>query len=100
MYSMSAFLTTSRLGTGKPQLDRERTRNEHDQRNDERFDVPKPPLLHEQNDEHVERRQADAPDQRQAEEQVEGDGRSDDLGEVARRDGDFADDPQADRRRP
>ena len=48
---------------------------------------------------HVERREADAPDQRQAEEQVERDGRADDLGQIARRDRDLAEDPQHDRDR-
>ena len=67
---------------------------------DERLDVAEAAVLQEEDDEHVERREADAPDERQAEEQVEGDGGADDLGEVAGGDGDLAEEPQDDGDRP
>ena len=67
-----------------------------DQRDDERFDVAEAAVLQEQHDEHVERREDDAPDERQAEEQVERDGGADDLGEVAGGDGDLAEHPEDD----
>ena len=66
-----------------------------DQRDDERFDVAEAAVLQEQHDQHVERGQADAPDERQAEQQVQRDGRADDFGEVAGGDGDLAEQPQA-----
>ena len=44
--------------------------DQHDQRDDQRLDVAEAAVLQEQHDQHVERRQADAPDQRQAEQQV------------------------------
>ena len=56
-------------------------------------------MLQEQNDDHVERRQRHAPGERQAEQQVQRDGRAHDLGEIARRDRDLAQNPQDDRRR-
>ena len=88
------------VGLREPDLDRERARDQDDQRDDERFDVAEAVLLQEEDDEHVERREAHAPDERQAEEQVEGDGGADDLGEVAGGDGDLAEQPEHDRRRP
>ena len=80
----------------QPELDGERPGDEDDERDDERFDVAEAAVLQVEDDEHVERRQADAPDERQAEQQVERDGGAEHLGEVAGGDGDFAEDPQAD----
>ena len=71
-----------------------------DQRDDQRLDVAEAPVLQEQDDQHVERGEADAPDERQAEEQVERDRRAEHLGEVAGGDGDLAEDPQDDGDRP
>ena len=64
---------------------------------DERFDVAEAAVLQEEHDQDVERREADAPDQRQAEQQVEGDGGAEHFGEVAGGDGDFAEDPEDER---
>ena len=82
-----------RVGARQPELDAERAGNEDNQRHDERFHVAEAVVLEKQHDEHVERGKDDAPDKGQLEEQVEGDGRADDFGEVARRDGHFAEDP-------
>ena len=71
-----------------------RAGDQDDQRDDERFDVAEAAVLQEEHDEHVERREADAPDERQAEEQVERDGGAEDFGEVAGGDGDLAEDPE------
>src|SRR3990172_6288050 len=78
----------------------ERSRDEQDEPDDERFDVAEAAVLQEEDEKHVERGEDDAPDERQADEQVEGDGRADDLGEVAGGDGDLAEDPEEDRDRP
>ena len=86
------------VGPRQPELDRERPGDQHDQRDDERLDVAEAAVLQEQHDQHVERREADAPDQRQAEQQVERDGRADHFGEIAGGDRDLAEDPQHDRR--
>ena len=67
-----------------------------DQADDERFDVAEAAVLQVEHDEDVEGGEADAPDERQAEEQVEGDGGADDFGEVAGGDGDLAEDPEDD----
>ncbi len=80
--------------TGEPELDRERPGDQRDQRDDQRLDVAEAAVLQEQHDQHVEGGQADAPDQRQAEQQVEGDRRADDLRQIARRDRDLAQQPQ------
>ena len=69
-----------------------------DQRDDQRLDVAEAAVLQEQHDQHVERGQADAPDQRQAEEQVERDGRADHFGQIAGGDRDLAEQPEDDGR--
>ena len=61
-----------------------------DQADDERFDVAEAAMLKEEHDEHVERGEAHAPDERKAEEEIERDGRANHFREVARRDGDLA----------
>ena len=66
---------------------------------DQRLDVAEPRLLQVEHEQHVERRQADAPHQRQAEQQIQRDGRADHLGQIAGRDRDLAQQPQHDRRR-
>ncbi len=71
-----------------------------DQRDDQRFDVAEAAVLQVEHDEHVERGEADAPDERQAEQQVERDGGADHFGQVAGGDGDLAEDPQNDGGRP
>ena len=65
---------------------------------DQRFDVAEPVLLQVEDEQHVERRQAHAPDQRQAEQQVERDRRADDLRQIAGGDRDLAEQPQHERR--
>ena len=59
----------------------------------------KPRCCRRQHEQHVERRDDHAPDQRQAEQQVRGDRRAEHFGEVAGRDGDLADQPERNGRR-
>ena len=56
-------------------------------------------MLHVEHEQNVERGQADAPEEREAEQELQGDRRAKHLGQVAGGDGDFAKDPQ-DQRRP
>ena len=71
-------------------------RDQHDQPADERLQVAEPPVLQQEDHQHVRRREEDTHDQRQAEKQVERDGRADDLRQVARHDGNLAQHPQHD----
>ena len=58
------------------------------------FDVTEAFALQKQHREHVRRRDDATPDERNSEEQLQRNGRADDFGQIARRDGDFAKDPQ------
>jgi hypothetical protein len=51
----------------QPQFDGETAGDHQNQRHDERFNVAEPTILQKQDDQHVERRQTDTPDQRQPE---------------------------------
>ena len=82
---MKPTATPAEIRPRQPELDGERSGDQHDQRDDERFDVAEAAMLQEQDDQHVERGQADAPDQRQAEEQVERDRGADALRRGRRR---------------
>src|SRR6185295_14084814 len=81
---------------GEPQLDGERSGDQENEADDEGFDVAEAVVLEVQDDEDVERGEDDAPDEGEAEEQVEGDGGADDFGEVAGGDGDLAEQPEHD----
>ena len=65
---------------------------------DDRLDVAEAAVLHDRARAARRRRQAHAPQQRDAEQQLQRDGRAEHLGQVARGDRDFAEDPQDDRR--
>src|SRR5207237_5324011 len=71
-----------------------------DERDDERFDVAEAFILKIHDREDVQRGDADAPDQRNLEQQVERDGRADHFSEVAGANGNFAEQPQRDAHRP
>ena len=86
----------AKVGLRQPQLHRERSGDRQDQPDDQGLDVAKAAVLQVEDDEHVERGETDAPDKRQAEQQVERDGRADDLSEIAGGDGDLAEQPQQD----
>src|SRR6266511_784214 len=67
----------------KNNFQQETSANEENQRNDQRFNVTKAFVLKIQNDEHIQRGDAYAPEQRDFEQQVQRDSRSDDLRQVA-----------------
>ena len=67
-----------------------------DEADDERLDIAEALVLEKQDDQHVASGQRDAPDERQAEKQIEGDGRAEHFGEIAGGDGNLAEDPQPD----
>ena len=69
--------------------------NRHDERHHQRFDVAKSFVLQIHHRQHVERGNADAPHERNAKEQIQGNRRPDDFGEVARTDGQLTQNPQA-----
>ncbi len=97
---MNPTATPVRLGADSHNSTANDPAIEADERDDERLDVAEAAVLQEQDDEHVERRQDHAPDQRQVEQQVQRDGGADHFREVARGDGDFAQQPQEDGDRP
>ena len=80
------------------ELDGEAAGDPENEGDDDALEDAEAVLLHEQHDEHVERGDDDARHERDAEEQVERDGGADHLREVARRDGDFRQHPEHDRR--
>ena len=90
-----AFGDSKQIGPGKDDLQAETDADRQDQGDDQGLGVAKALVLQEQDQEHIQRGNADAPDERKAEEQIQGDGRPDHFGEIARRDGQFADDPKA-----
>ena len=80
---------------GKNNLQPEADADGHDERDDQCLGVAKAFVLKQQDHQHIERGDANSPDERNAKEQIQGDGRADHFGEIARRDGQFADDPKA-----
>ena len=70
-----------------------------DQGDDECLEAAKSLLLQREDQQHVQRRERHAPDQRDAEQQLQRDGGADDLGQVAGGDGDFAEHPERERHR-
>ena len=81
-------------GLRHPQLDRKTSGNAENQRQDDGLDVAKAAVLQIQHEKHVGRRQAHAPQQRNAEQQLQRNGRAEHFGEVAGGDRDLADDPE------
>ena len=90
----------SKSGREAMSLPGETAADDRDQRDDQRLDVTKALVLQKQDDENIERGDADAGKKRNAEKQIERDGRADDLGQIAGGDREFADDPEAERNRP
>ena len=76
------------------ELDREADADRGHEGDDERLEVAEALVLQQQDQQHVERGEADAPDQRNPEQQVQRDGRADHLGQVAGGDGDLAEHPE------
>ena len=71
-----------------------------DQGDHECFDQPEAAPLQRQNDQHVQRGDQHAGEQRQAEQEFQRDRRAQHFGKIARRDRDFAQHPQRERRAP
>ena len=84
-------------GFGENNLREEAAANGENQRHDQRLNVAKALVLEIQHHQHVERGDAHAPDQRDAEKQIQRDGRADHFREIARADGEFAEQPEHDR---
>ena len=84
----------NRIRPRQRQFHGEACRDRHDQRDDQRLDVAKPLVLQEEHDEDVERRQRDAPDERETKQQVQRDRRADHFGQIAGRNRDLAENPQ------
>ena len=83
-------------GLGKKDLKAEAEPDQDDQGNSQGFKPPKAVLAKPEDDHDIEGREDDADHQRQVEQQVQGNRRSDHLGQVAGADGDFAQGPQDD----
>ena len=81
-------------GFGKDQFSGEASGDGRDERDDQRLDVTKALLLEVKNGQHIERGNAATPHQRNTEEKLQGDGRADDFGQIARGNGDFAKNPK------
>ena len=82
------------VGAGEEHLHAEHPRDGADQRDHQRLNVAEAPALHQENQQHVEAGDQHAIEERNVEEQVQGDGRADDLGQIACGDGDFGANPQ------
>ena len=83
------------MGFGEEQLGHKTGADGGDQRDDQGFHRAEPAVLQQQNNHHIEHRDDAAPDQGDPEEELEGDGGADHLGEVAGRNGQLAEHPQA-----
>ncbi len=88
------------VGTRNDDLEQEAGTDRGDQHDDERLEHPEAAMLEEEDEHHVEGRDADAPGERDAEEQLERDRRTDHLSQVAGGDGDLAQHPQEERHGP
>ncbi len=89
-----SFCDAQKIRPRSDQFLGEASADHHDQGDDQRLDVAEAFVLQKQNDENIERRDADAVDQRNAEEQIEGDRRADDFRQIASGDGQLADAPR------
>src|SRR6266404_1457431 len=86
--------TASRHSGCEENFVREAGGNRSDQRYNEGFDQAEAPALERENDQNIHRGNENAGKKRQAEEQFQSDGGAKDFGEIARSDGNFADDPK------
>src|SRR6266516_1933708 len=75
------------VGPGKNDLGQETAADGEDQSNDERLDVAKAFVLELHHRQDIERSDADAPHQRNLEQQVKGEGRTEEHGQIASADG-------------
>jgi len=102
---MSGLATMEREGTrgrgapassraGEEHLDAEHGDDGADEGNDQRLDVAESPALQEENEQHVESGDEHAVEEGDVEEELEGNGRADDLGQVAGGDGHFSAQPE------
>jgi hypothetical protein len=82
------------------EFDRKPARNADDERDHHRFEHPEAVLLEHQEDQYVSRRDEHAEEERNAEQQLERDGRPEHFSQVAGRDGDLGPDPEQDRGAP
>ena len=78
---------------GEEDLDDEQCQDGADQGDDQRLELAEAPALEHEQEKAIEAGDADAPEQWDVEEQLEGDGRTDDLGQVAGGDADLGEGP-------
>src|SRR5947207_3195793 len=93
------FGNPQQIRPGGHDLPRETAADNKDERDDERLDVAKAFVLKKQNEQNIQRRDADTGEQRQAEEQIERNGRADHFREIAGGDRDLANHPEKKRDR-
>ena len=79
---------------GKQQLEGKTGGNGNDQGDDQRFDIPESLGLKIEHRQHIQRGDDAPPDHRDAQQQLQADGRPDHLGQVARGDGDLTQNPE------
>jgi len=84
------------LGMREQNFDAEESGDGADEGDDQSFKVAESAVLEEQDEEHVGTGDDDADEKGNVEEKLEGDGRADDLGEVAGADGDLSEEPEED----
>ena len=89
----------TKFGLEKINSAREASGDGRNERDNQRFDVTKTLLLKVKNGQHIERGNAATPHQRNTEEKLQGDGRADHLGQIARGNRDFAKNPKKPNRR-
>ena len=82
------------IGPRQEQFVDEAAGDHHEQRDDEGFELAEAALLEQQDQQHIEGGEADAPDQRQPEQQLQRDGGADHLRQIARDDRQFAHHPE------
>ncbi len=87
------------VGVNKPHLDGKAARDAEDEEDDQALDVAEAAMLQRQDHDDVERRQADAGDERQPEEKIERNGGAENFGQVAGGNRHLAQEPERDRRR-
>ena len=85
---------TQKVWFGQDQLGCEASGDGRDQNDNKRFDVTKTFLLKVKNSQHIERSNAATPHQRDTEEKLQGDGRADHFGKIARGDRDLTKNPK------
>jgi hypothetical protein len=83
-----------KAGFGEKQFEGEAGADGNDQRDDESFDIAEAFVLEIENSKDIQAGNHATPDERNAEEELEPDGRTDNFGEIARSDRDFAKNPK------